>query len=166
MVDHGVARFISLEEMLELLSAADQEGLVLQPENTKNPLFVCCCCGCCCNVLTSARQFPRPAEYFSSNFCAKVDGDACNACEACVARCQMNAILMVDGNAQVDSTRCIGCSLCVTTCPSHAIRLQKKDTARVPPDNTKALYVQLLQERYGPAGMAKLAARKMLGMKI
>lgn len=166
MVDHGIAEFISLEEMLELLNAADQEGLVLQPENTKNPLFVCCCCGCCCNVLISAKQFPRPAEYFSSNLCAEVDQDSCNGCEACAARCQMSAILLVDGNAQVDSSRCIGCSLCVPTCPAEAIRLRQKNTGRVPPDTTQDLYVQILQERYGPAGMAKLAARKILGMKI
>ena len=34
------------------------------------------------------------------------------------------------------------------------------------PDNTPALYIQMLQDRHGPLGMAKLGARKMLGMKI
>jgi Fe-S-cluster-containing hydrogenase component 2 len=71
-----------------------------------------------------------------------------------------------DGKMQVDRERCIGCGLCVTTCPSGALRLVEKEQRKVPPDDTKALYMQLLQERYGPWGMAKLAGRKLLGMKF
>ena len=42
----------------------------------------------------------------------------------------------------------------------------EKEQRKVPPDDTKALYMRLLQERYGPWGMAKLAGRKLLGMKF
>jgi electron transport complex protein RnfB len=166
MVNQGAARFITREEMLELLTAADKEGLVLQPENTKNPLFVCCCCGCCCAVLTSAKRFPHPAEYFSSTFCAEVDSKSCQACGLCAVRCQMDAISMEGETAEVDSSRCIGCALCVTTCPSSALHLQQRESRKVLPNDTKALFKQLLEERYGPWGMAKIAARKLLGKKI
>jgi len=164
--DSGNGRAISREEMLDLLDEADRQGLVLQPENTQNPLFVCCCCGCCCGVLTSAKRFPRPADYFSSNFYARVDADACQACGTCETRCQMDAIHTNDGHAEVDLARCIGCAVCVTTCPSDALRLEPKAAPRVPPDATQALYLKILQERYGPLGMLKLAAQKALGMKI
>ena len=97
MVRIGQARSITREEMLDLLDAADKEGLVLQPENTKNPLFVCCCCGCCCGVLTSAKRFPQPAEYFGSSFQAEVDADLCDSCGVCQSRCQMDALLDGDG---------------------------------------------------------------------
>jgi Fe-S-cluster-containing hydrogenase component 2 len=170
MVNAGQARSITREEMLAILDAADRDGLVLQPENTKNPLFVCCCCGCCCAVLTSAKQLPQPAEHFSSNFQAEVDAVLCDACAVCQSRCQMDALVDGDGDGdgkmQVDRERCIGCGLCVTTCPSGALRLVEKEQRKVPPDDTKALYMQLLQERYGPWGMAKLAGRKLLGMKF
>jgi Na+-translocating ferredoxin:NAD+ oxidoreductase subunit B len=166
MVDHGAARFISRDEMLELVNAADEEGLVLQPENTKNPHFVCCCCGCCCNVLTSAKRLPSPAEYFSTGFYAEVDWDACQACGECVVRCQMDALSMQDGPAAVDGSRCIGCGLCVSSCPTTAIRLLEKGQRKVPPDSTQALYTKILQERYGPLGMARLAARKLIHGKI
>jgi NAD-dependent dihydropyrimidine dehydrogenase PreA subunit len=170
MVRAGQGRSISRQEMLDLLDAADREGLVLQPENTRKPLFVCCCCGCCCAVLTSAKRFPKPAEYFSSSFQAEVDADLCDSCGVCQSRCQMDALLESaaggDGKMQVDRDRCIGCGLCVITCPSGALRLAEKEHHRVPPDDTKALYMQLLQERYGPWGMAKLAGRKLLGMKF
>jgi ferredoxin len=161
MVEQGAARFISREEMLELVNSADKEGLVLQPENTQNPLFVCCCCGCCCNVLVSAKRFSRPAEYFSSNFCAKVDQDACTACGLCAARCQMDAISMQNDRAEVDPAHCIGCSLCVTTCPAGALRLEENESKRVPPDHTQALYVQLLRERYGPRVDEILSANRL-----
>ena len=167
MVDYGLARFISREEMLALLEQADEEGLVLQPENTKRPLFVCCCCGCCCGVLTSAKRFPSPADYFSSSFWARVDLDACQSCGTCEVRCQMDAIHTAeDGKSEVDRSRCIGCALCVTTCPSEAMHLEKKEAGKVPPDNTRALYVKLLQERYGPWGTATMVARNLLGRKV
>ena len=170
MVRIGQGRAISREEMLDLLDAADKEGLVLQPENTKKPLFVCCCCGCCCAVLTSAKRLPQPAEYFSSSFQAEADADLCDSCGVCQSRCQMDALLNSgadgDGKMRVDRERCIGCGLCVTTCPSGALRLVENPRRKVPPDDTKALYMQLLQERYGPWGMAKLAGRKLLGMKF
>ena len=82
----------------------------------------------------------------------------------------MDALLDGDGDAggkiRVDHGRCIGCGLCVSTCPSGALRLADSPRRKVPPDDTKALYMQLLQERYGPWGMAKLAGRKLLGMKF
>jgi Fe-S-cluster-containing hydrogenase component 2 len=71
-----------------------------------------------------------------------------------------------DGKMQVDRERCIGCGLCVTTCNPGALRLVEKEQRKVPPDDTRALYVQLLQERYGPWGMAKLVGRKLLGIKF
>ena len=167
MVDDGPAHFIAREEMLALLDAAEEEGLVLQPENTRNPLFVCCCCHCCCGVLAAAKKLPRPAEYFSSTLTAKIDAAACQSCGTCETRCQMDAILtLADGTSAVDDSRCIGCALCVSTCPSDAIRMEPKPSTREIPANTRALYLKILQERYGPWGMAKLAARKMLGMKI
>jgi ferredoxin len=162
----GTGQVISREEMLDLLDQADKEGLVLQPENTKSPMFVCCCCGCCCGVLQSAKRMPNPAEYFSSNFYATVDAEVCESCGTCEVRCQMEAISSPEGKAVVDRLRCIGCALCVTTCPSGALRLEPNEKPRIPPDDTKTLYMRILQDRYGPWGMAKLGMRKMLGLKI
>jgi formate hydrogenlyase subunit 6/NADH:ubiquinone oxidoreductase subunit I len=164
--DSGTGQAVSREEMLNLLDQADKEGLVLEPENTKSPMFVCCCCGCCCNVLQSAKRLPHPAEYFSSNFYAAVDADLCESCGTCEVRCQMDAITSPEGKAVVDRLRCIGCALCVTTCPSGALRLETIEKPGIPPDDTRALYIRMLQDRYGPWGMAKIGMRKMLGLKV
>jgi Fe-S-cluster-containing hydrogenase component 2 len=152
--------------MLGFLDRANEEGMVLQPENTQDPKYICCCCGCCCAVLATARKLPRPAELFEANYYARVDPERCTECRTCEDRCQMDAITYSDGVASVDLFRCIGCGLCVSTCPEGAIRLFEKEAPRTPPRTQMALYMQILRERYGTLGTARIAAKKILGMKI
>jgi Pyruvate/2-oxoacid:ferredoxin oxidoreductase delta subunit/DNA-binding Lrp family transcriptional regulator len=166
MVDRGVGRFVTREEMLGLLEQADRDGLVLEPQNTQNPLFVCCCCGCCCGVLTMAKKLPRPAEFFRANYYAEVDAALCQACAACATRCQMDAVAAGNGTVEVDLSRCIGCGLCVSTCPSGAMRLQKRAALAAPPKDVEALYGKIFRERYGPWGTARSIARNLLGLKV
>jgi formate hydrogenlyase subunit 6/NADH:ubiquinone oxidoreductase subunit I len=166
MVASGAARHITREAMLELLDAADREGLVLEPQNAKEPLFVCCCCGCCCAVLSSAKRFPRPAEYFSNRYRAVVAPDACESCGECESRCQMDAVVSGDAAAEVKHSHCIGCGLCVTTCPTEAISLEKVPEEKPVPDTVPELYARLFRERYGPWATAGAMARKLLGLKI
>jgi hypothetical protein len=54
----------------------------------------------------------------------------------------------------------------VTTCPSGALRLKPNEKPRIPPDDTKTLYLRMWQDRLGSWGMAKVGVRKMLGLKI
>lgn len=162
----GAGRALSKEEVIRILEGADREGMVLQPQNTQDPNFICCCCGCCCGVLASAKKLPRPAEYFDTNYFAEVDADLCTGCGTCCDRCQMDAITYPDDVASVDLLLCIGCGLCVTTCPDEAVRLQEKPNTRTPPKTQDALYRKILMERFGPVGTAKIAAKKVLGMKI
>ncbi len=166
MIAKAGAREVSREGMLELLDEADRVGLVLQPQNTQDPLFVCCCCGCCCGVLATVKKWPRPVDAFQTNFVAKVDADACEICGACVARCQMDAITSGSEPAAVAEERCIGCGLCVSTCPSGAVKLHKKDGKKPPPRNTQALYLRMFRDRYGTAGAAGAVAGHLLGRKF
>jgi ferredoxin len=171
----GVARFyietgrgqaITKEEMLEILDRADEAGLVLQPQNTQSPKYICCCCGCCCAALQSAKRFENPAEYFHNNYFARVDPELCTGCETCATRCQMEALTLVDDVTQVDLSRCIGCGLCVSTCPSDAIRLEQIDRPEVPPKDDSALYMKITRERFGPWGTAKIMGKALLRRKI
>ena len=165
-IGQGGAREISKEEMVGILERADDVGMVLQPQNTTDPHFICCCCGCCCGVLVSAKKLPRPAEYFDANYYAEVNGDLCTECGTCGDRCAMDAILYTDGVASVDLLRCIGCGLCVSTCPDGAILLFEKDQTKAPAKSEKDLYKTILMERFGPLGTAKIVAKRALGMKI
>ena len=165
MLARGVAREVTREELSSLVDRADAEGLVLQPQNTASPSFVCCCCGCCCNVLTSSRKLPRPASRFAATHRAVAEAKACSACGACVERCPMEALSVGSGEAAVNHDRCIGCGLCVTSCPSDALRLAERADASAPPADSGALYTRIFRERYGILGTVAALGRHVLGRK-
>lgn len=166
MVDGGAARFIQRQEVLDILTSADREGLVLQPQNTTAPLFVCCCCGCCCGILRSAKELPEPVQYFATNFHATVDDVTCAGCETCVDRCQMDAITMVEDTATIELARCIGCGLCITTCTTGAMTLTPNAATKEPPKNTPELYMKIYRERFGTYESAKAMAKALLRVRI
>ncbi len=136
-LDHGLGRPVELDEAVRLLKEAQDAGLVTQPASAQNPGGMCNCCGDCCSVLRALRVLPKPAEMVFSNHYARIDPDTCTGCEACLERCQMDAIVLDDEDrARIDRDRCIGCGLCVTACPTEAIRLFPKEEQMVPPPGT------------------------------
>jgi Fe-S-cluster-containing hydrogenase component 2 len=157
---------LTREETLALLDQAEREGMVLQPANAQDPLFMCFCCGCCCGMLRAAKQFPRPAEYLQSNYQAAVDAELCSECGTCHDRCPMEALHSGDGATAVDLDRCIGCGLCVCTCPTDAVTLRAKAQETVPPMNLRSLYGRITTERFGVLGAAKRLGKVLLGRRI
>jgi Na+-translocating ferredoxin:NAD+ oxidoreductase subunit B len=146
---NGIGRVIDREEALGILKKAEAEGLVLQPTNAKKIINICLCCGDCCQVLKNVRRLPKPAQVVHSNFYARVRPDDCIGCEVCLDRCQMDAIRMVEGQAEIDLDRCIGCGLCVPTCSGEAIDLLPKEEQDryVPPANVVETYTRMALER-------------------
>ena len=145
---NGLGREIDKKEALELVKKGVDAGLVLQPGNQQKSMNICMCCGCCCGILKNLKTMDKPAQLVHTNYYAQVDEEACIACEACVDRCQMDAIT-VDESAQVNLDRCIGCGLCVTDCPTDAMLLKQKaeDSHYVPPRNVFETYMNIAQER-------------------
>ena len=155
-IDKGLAREVSKEEALEILEEVEQAGLVIQPGNSQRPMCICCCCGCCCEVLTNQKRFTEPAQFFATNFYAEVDPDLCVGCGTCEERCNMDAIHVEDNISYVDKTRCIGCGVCVPTCTAEAIKLHKKEEEIVPPKNTAATYMAIMDKKAELARAEKL----------
>jgi len=162
----GVGREISKKDTLMLISKAKKSGLVLQPENSQHPHFVCCCCGCCCGVLNSAKLYDKPAKYLHSNYFAEIDAEKCEVCETCLDRCPMDAIQRTNNHMETDLDRCIGCGACVPTCSERAIKLIKKEYAYIPPKTSDDMYKKIMVERFGLLGTAKFVGKAALGMKI
>jgi ferredoxin len=159
MMRHDRAREISRERMIELLEEADREGLVLQPQNTRNPLFVCCCCSCCCVALRAGKHAPKPAEFFTSNYFIGVESGKCSGCGECLPRCQLDALSMDTDTVRADLDRCIGCGLCVPACETGALSLREKPVQHVPPAEVGSLYARIYRERFGTLGLAKAVGR-------
>jgi Pyruvate/2-oxoacid:ferredoxin oxidoreductase delta subunit len=143
-----LGREIDKQEALEIVKKGVDAGLVLQPGNQQKAMNICMCCGCCCGVLKNLKTLDKPARLVHTNYYAEVDETACIGCEACVERCQMDAIT-VDETARVDLDRCIGCGLCVTDCPTEAMQLKQKaaESHYVPPKNVFETYMTIAQER-------------------
>lgn len=165
-IKDGLGKEVSKEEMFEILKKYQKEGFVLQPENNQNPSFMCVCCGCCCGVLKMAKKFPKPTEYYSSNFYALSDSTLCNGCETCVKRCQMDAITMKENIAVVDLDRCIGCGNCVVTCGMKAMKLYKKGKKATPPKSSSRMYIKIMMKKRGFLGTLKMVGRILTGRKV
>jgi electron transport complex protein RnfB len=157
---HG--REISREEAISILRENENDGLVLQPSNAQNPVFVCSCCGCCCGMLGMQKRLPHPLAFWTTNFHAVVDAVFCTGCGTCATRCQVDAVAVND-SAVVDLNRCIGCGVCVTTCAGEAIRLEKNATETIPPASEEDLYDRIRAGRKGWPETKKDIMRRMLG---
>jgi len=165
-VASGDGQALTREETFALLDQAERDGMVLEPSNARDPVFICFCCGCCCGMLKAAKQFPRPAAYLQSNYHAVVDSDLCSECGTCHERCPMEALHSGDGATEVDLDRCIGCGVCAPTCPTGAVKLRAKVQETVPPKDLKALYGKIMTERFGLLGTAKRIGKVLLGRRI
>ena len=146
----GRGREISLAEALGILEQARVAGLVLQPANSKDPIFMCACCDCCCGILRQVKKEPNPADLVMNAFIASFDPTLCIQCGACVGICPMSALAeRHQGQIQFDEARCIGCGLCISRCPSGALVLAQKPSKVIPriPKNTTWTYLNLAGRR-------------------
>ncbi|MGD9730858.1 MAG: ATP-binding protein [Desulfamplus sp.] len=186
-----IGREISQSEAISIIEKNQKEGLVLQPSNTERIEFICSCCGCCCGMLGVHKKLPIPMDFWTSNFYAVVDQDACNGCGVCRTRCQVEAVKIVeksydnrklirygksyrsskDGDkikdkakAVIDLNVCIGCGLCLTTCSKKAITLVKKETEIKPPKNREELNEAIMAQKRGNLGKLKAAGQLIKGM--
>jgi Pyruvate/2-oxoacid:ferredoxin oxidoreductase delta subunit len=165
-LEMGLARSITKEEALAILSKAEDAGLVLQPINSQRPEAVCCCCGDCCGLLMAAKKFPKPSELYATSYYAEVDAERCNACASCVDRCQLQAAKLLNDVCAVDRDRCIGCGVCVASCTLKAIQLRKKETAPAPPASTGILYKNILTRKIGRWQMVKVGVKRLARMQV
>jgi electron transport complex protein RnfB len=126
-------RVISKEEAYELLRKAEEAALVHMTSNVQSgQWFICNCCGCCDAQLAVTRAGLRGV--INSHFYAAIDPEQCNGCGICMnERCQVGAIVEVEGSYRVDREKCIGCGLCVSTCSSEAIQLIHKSPEELMP---------------------------------
>lgn len=162
----GIGREISRDEFFKLMDTFEKEGLVVQPQNSMKPMLLCFCCGCCCGVLNVVKQFPKPTEWYKSNYFASVDSSRCAGCGTCVKRCQMDAVSLIDGKAVVDLDRCIGCGLCTSTCKNDTIVLNRRKNTVAPPKNNDELYQKILVKKIGLLRTLKTMVKYKLGMKV
>jgi ferredoxin len=149
-IQTGKGRMISTEEALQILQDAQAAGLVLQPANSQNPIFLCACCSCCCGVLRHIKEEPNPGDLVANPFVAYYDSAECITCGACVDMCPMGALtLNAFGDISFEEARCIGCGLCVSVCPTGAVKIAPKIKSEQPriPKNTTSTYLSIAKKQ-------------------
>jgi electron transport complex protein RnfB len=162
----GIGRFIEKEEALGILEKAQADGLILQPLNARKPVALCCCCGDCCAILHSVKKFPRPADFYVTNYYAEVDPDLCTGCGTCAERCRLEAAVINDGVACINLDRCIGCGNCVVTCENEAVKLVKKKKENPLPKDMTGLQMKILSKRKGKLNLLKTGIKLMLKQQV
>ena len=162
----GIGRYITKDECLDILEKAQEAGLVLQPVNSQYPDAICCCCGDCCGILKYMKKYPRPADYYATNYYAEVDPELCTGCQICVERCQLEASVMTNGVAAINLDRCIGCGNCVVTCESNAVQLKKKEAETLPPKDMNDMYAKILSKKVSKWNMLKMGAKMLLRLRV
>jgi Pyruvate/2-oxoacid:ferredoxin oxidoreductase delta subunit len=123
-IARGTGRKLTKEEALEIVSDAEQDGLIHVVMNKQEvDQFICNCCPCCCQTMPILIQ--RGISVVEpSRFAALVDPETCSSCGTCIERCYFSAITLEEGeSASVDQSRCMGCGLCQVTCPTEAISM-------------------------------------------
>jgi len=144
MVEHGLAREITREETLDILKAADDEGLVHIIDNMEGYMStICNCCGCCCSFIRPIKEKWGLDMLSSSNYVAGVDQEACVACGVCEERCPVGAIAVDEDFAAVDASTCLGCGACTPPCDAEAVRLVLREEVTPPPPVTAFLEARL-----------------------
>lgn len=136
---------LSKEEALGILEEADREGLVHSINNAQTEVYyVCNCCTCSCGVLRGMVEYGSENSIARSDFYALVEEEQCTGCEACIDRCQFQAMAMTDGVCTVDTNKCYGCGLCISACDTEALSMVQKDAAEItaPPVDDAAWRVQ------------------------
>ncbi len=134
VIDNGVGKEVSLEELLEIMEKAEKEGLVHETFNMQDTaIFMCNCCSCCCGFLKSVKELNNYGAITKSNFEPRINREVCNLCEVCINICPMEVIYhhfphkddLSDNIIIIRKELCIGCGLCASNCPIEAISLEK-----------------------------------------
>ncbi len=136
IVEQGMGREVTLEETLDKLREAHEEGLVFSTDNYQGKVStICCCCSCCCGFINTINELGYANAMAASSYAARVDRESCVGCGDCEERCPVGAISVdEDEVARVDEARCLGCGVCIPTCSGEALTLERRgDAAKILP---------------------------------
>ena len=131
-LERNIGRQITREEAEASIQASIDAGLVVEQLFSKRCEVICNCHGDCCKLLTAYVALGGAGNMMEniSNYDLQYDADTCIGCGACVDRCPMFAISLVDGKCEMNR-QCVRCGQCALVCPVQARSLKCKPTEQL-----------------------------------
>jgi ferredoxin len=168
-IENGIGKELTEDELMEKLTECEEANLVPFGTNSQTIANMCMCDKDTCQLFRGLRKFEKPAQQVHAAFSAKIDAELCNGCKKCTKKCQIDAIVATDVQAdkktkihEIDPDRCIGCGLCVAVCPEQAISLQLKEVLPDVPENPIAMNHSMAKERGQLQGFLPFSVVKWL----
>jgi ferredoxin len=146
VIERGLMRPASREEVLETKHRSELEGCVTWMMNEVDDWrgnISCSCCGCCCHGLRTVNQFNAPGLISKPHFMPETDAITCTLCGKCVDICPMQAMTISDKQLHFNPARCIGCGLCVVACKFDAVQMREVLEINPPTDNWLSLLLKM-----------------------
>jgi len=132
--ERGFTTRMTQEEAVKRIEESEDAGLIHTFANSPD-LFTNLLCNCYkdrCMIVRGVSKSPVPSLAVNARWVVKIKEDDCTACEACIPRCQMDALKMVDGKLVREELRCIGCGICMWVCPTDALVLEPRPAGKIP----------------------------------
>jgi ferredoxin len=146
MVERGNGRYVSREEMHEIVLERWEKNLVFMSANLvpSSSNAICTCCDCCCHYMESINHFGGRVSLAPSHFLAVVDEAVCNACGKCAKVCNTHAHSVKDKQHAFDVQKCIGCGLCIKVCRKNTISMVENPDYSPPSQGWLCLGLRIL----------------------
>jgi Na+-translocating ferredoxin:NAD+ oxidoreductase subunit B len=145
LVENGLSRKVTKEEVLEVLQKAADAGMVHAVSNWEhNADTICNCCRCSCLFFESLFAFNQDKSHDFSSYRIRNNPETCEGCGLCVKRCPMEVLNLTEvrEGGELKKTavlaspdRCLGCGICVHKCPTRSLILELRPEIHTPPKN-------------------------------
>jgi Na+-translocating ferredoxin:NAD+ oxidoreductase subunit B len=132
--ERGFTTRMTRDEAIKRLEEAEEAGLIHSYADSPD-LYTNLLCNCYkdkCIIIRGISRSPVPSQAVNARWLVTIKQDDCIACEACIPRCQMDALKMVEGKLVREELRCIGCGICMWACPADAMVLEQRPAGKVP----------------------------------
>ncbi len=174
LIKMQLGRQITKTQVLEIITQNQEEGLVLQPSNTRKLEFLCACCGCCCSMLSLHKELPLPLDFWETGFKVVLSPDTCVACGQCAGKCPVKALSFPEQTNEqkkktgpfIDPDRCIGCGQCVAACRPGALSLVPRQGQAPPPADRDELNQELLAHKNQPLARTRVLGKLAKGIIV
>jgi NAD-dependent dihydropyrimidine dehydrogenase PreA subunit len=132
--ERGFTTRMTKEEAIKRIEEAEDAGLIHSFANSPDQFtnLLCNCYKDRCMIVRGVSKSPAPSLAVNARWVVKINEEDCTACEACLPRCQMDALKMVDGKLVREELRCIGCGICMWVCPTDALLLEPRPAGKIP----------------------------------